>query len=298
MLRALPAGFLSALFIAAILTPVVRSLAWTWDIVDRPGPLKLHATPKAYLGGFALFWGLLAGIVVAQTVFPGVLKYAWALKFLIGGSFLMAVGLLDDIQKLSPYSRLIAQIVVGLLWTLTSQLPWPIAIVSILLFPIACNAMNLIDGMDGLAAGTAALFGAGSALIALRQGEMGLALLGLILCGACLGFLRFNWHPSTILMGDAGSLLLGSWIAGLIAYSFEKQPTALQLVSMALLFGFPLLDLGCTVIRRLLRGGPLFEGDRDHLYDVLARSGLGTERSVAICLGATALLAFGVYVWV
>lgn len=265
------------------LTPLARRWAQRWGIMDLPGPLKVQAKPIAYLGGLALYGGLCLGLILAYVLQPG-LSGLWMFAIGLGGGVMAAAGLWDDARTLSPRARLAIELAIGVGFVLIVQAPWPWAALYALFFAVGCNAMNLVDGQDGLAGGMAALFGGGGVLLGLMENDPTMLLLGGVLLGASIAFLKFNWNPATILMGDCGSLLLGFWVAGMAVYWIMANSSWERALQMGLLFAFPLCDTALAFLRRLRRHQNAFQGDRDHLYDVLARTRLGTVGSTTFCL--------------
>lgn len=280
---ALLTAFLTAGLLVLGLTPAARAFALSRGIVDRPDPLKVQAAPVPYLGGAAILIGASLGLLAGGHFFAAI-PGSWLAAMILGGSVIALVGLFDDVRGVSPALRLGSEFAVGLVFVSLVGLPWPLAGLLAILFPVACNAMNLVDGLDGLAAGLAVAFGFGGAVLGLSQGDAGMAMLCLVLVGSCLGFLKHSWAPAAIFMGDCGSLFLGFWIAAIAAYWISREPSWSRGAQMGALLAFPLADMGWAVIRRLWCRQGLFHGDRDHLYDVLARSGLGTAGSVTLCI--------------
>lgn len=292
----------------ALLARAARRHSW----VDRAGddPLKIHGGETPVLGGLGIAAGTLAGLGLVARFLPDLGALRWALPWTILGAGLLAcgLGLRDDLAGLRPRTRLLVEIALGLgvggiLLTLgpASGLP-PALIVALAVFYTVggINAVNMQDGLDGLA-GTLALLSCLGFVAAGRElGLLPLAVLALALGAAIAGFLLHNAPPATIFMGDNGSYLLGLLLAAQALLVLLAHPTLAGLAASVLLIGLPVLDAALAILRRLRRGVSPLTGDRDHLYDHLARR-FSTPRVVALCallqavlvLAAVALLRFG-----
>jgi len=307
-------SFLGALVISLFLVPLVRRLAIKREVLDTPGAHKSHSTPVPYLGGVAMVvafsLAVVAGAIVRQDLsFSGGLvtfnrglvldRGASTLGelFLILGLALglSVMGLVDDLKGLNPFLRLGIEIVVaasviayGIQFT--SPLPDGIdAIITMIWIVGITNALNLLDNTDGLAAGVTGIAGAAFFILAYANDQPFTALLAIGLAGITLGFLRSNFHPAKIYMGDAGSLYLGfllSYIGLKIRVNQNETP---QLFIPAIVLGVALLDTTMVVISRIKRGVSPFEGGKDHLSHRLMRLGVSVRRGVTIILrgGAT-----------
>ena len=291
------AGFLLSL----LLTPVVRNLFGRWGLVDHPDSArKLHATPVpsgggvavalAYVLSFAVLLSLhlRAGIIIKEG-----LPLTW--RLLPSAIVVLAVGLLDDIIGLRPWQKLLGQVAAaaGAYWAgihLSNlagyhiEMAWSLPLTIVWLI-FCTNALNLIDGIDGLATGLG-LFAAATMLLgALLQSNVALALATAPLAGALLGFLRYNFNPATIFLGDSGSLFLGFLLGCYGALWSQKSTTILGMTAPLLALSIPLLDTALVMVRRFLRRQPLFTGDRSHIHHRLLERGF-TPRRVALSLYA------------
>lgn len=207
-----------------------------------------------------------------------------------------AAGLLDDLMGLSPWVRLIVQAAAGaLIWHSGWSLPiayegW--SLLATVLFIVAfINALNMLDGADGLAAGVSAMISLGFILSTSLQVDAWVRALEFSLLGSCISFLLFNFPPAKIFMGDSGSTVLG-FVVAILSLNFYRQKSAshVALLVPILFAGVPLLDAACAVVRRLRRGVSPFVGDREHSYDLLLKRGW-SARKVAFALYAlTAML--------
>ncbi len=310
-MRALLVGFALALMLSLVLTPAVRSLAlWLGaldpfsarkvikpTVVPRLGGLGIAAAFYLTVGGL---WSL--GSTVARATLDPVTPVG---LILLGGVPILVLGAVDDLYGLRALPKLVVQIAVGvLLWAAglrvlgTSSPTGSIELYGVLSCAVTVawlvgvvNAVNLIDGLDGLASGVA-LFALGTTTgAALLTGDLLLALLTGTLAGAVLGFLRFNWTPASIMMGDTGSLFLGYLLATTSIWSVHKSATAVLVVFPVVALGLPLLDTSLTISRRLLAGRPVMQADRDHVHHRLLGQGLPVRRAVLLLYGVCAIFA-------
>ena len=290
------ARFATALAVAAVLTPLLGKLAARWLFVDSPGEHKSHHRPVALLGGVALW----AAVMVAVLAFPAGVGRARLLGVLGAATLVAFVGLVDDWRSLSVAIRMLAQLVAaGILVSaglfVDLALPvWLDAVLTIVWIVGITNAFNLLDNMDGLAAGVAAIASLGFLLLTARQGGLAAALAASLL-GAALGFLLYNFRPARIFMGDAGSLFLGLLLAvlGLELQTGRSmtEPWIAALVPV-LLLSVPIFDTTLVTVSRWRRGrNPLTTPGHDHLSHRLHRRGLSVRTAVLAIYGAGAGVA-------
>jgi UDP-GlcNAc:undecaprenyl-phosphate GlcNAc-1-phosphate transferase len=299
-----PLAFALSLLLAVYFTPVARQAALRFGIVDRPdGNLKRQAEPVPYLGGLAVFLAYLIGL---GTVLP---FDHMTLGLLLAGTLTLLVGLVDDFGVLTPPAKLAGQAVAvfallrsGAVIELAEVPPalrWPLA--ALWLLGVA-NAFNLLDIMDGLAAGVGAIAGAALAAVAYTTGQLQLAACALALAGALGGFAVFNFHPARIYLGDAGSLAVGISLGAItLALRFSDRSPAGFLAPLAIL-AVPLADTAYVSVLRARAGRPFWHGSPDHFPLRLRRALGGRVRpTVLICYAITAagsLLGIGsVAVW-
>lgn len=300
-------GFLAlvSLILALVLTPAARNLAWKMGWVDAPvGDRRIHKHPvprlggaavvAAYLGAFAvlLVSGFKAGAIIEQG-----LPFVW--RLIPGVAVIFLTGLLDDIRGLKPWQKLAGQMVgAGLaIWAGVAlhsiagvALPTWMATPLTLLWLVGCtNAFNLIDGVDGLAAGVGLFATSTILLAALIHGNVPLALATTPLAGALLGFLRYNFNPASIFLGDSGSLTIGFLLGCFGAVWSQKAATVLGLTAPLMALAIPLLDTTLAMVRRFLRRKPIWEADRDHIHHRLLERGLTPRRVVLLLYAAAAL---------
>ena len=288
---ALPLAFAVAALTTAALTPAAIALARRTQFMDQPVGYKGHGRPTPYLGGIALAGGVVLAALVAGAATSG---YAVLLCCALA---LFALGTLDDRRNLSPLTRVLAEVTVGIVlwasghgWDILGSAPADAALTVLWVVGIV-NAFNLMDNMNGATATCAALTALGGGVLALDGGQDALAALCLAIAGACAGFLPFNLaRPSRIFMGDGGSMLLGCLAAG-VAMSAASigAPHPSALVVAALLAGLPILDTTLVSISRRRGGRALLSGGRDHLTHRLARR-LGSAQRVPAALAAGQLV--------
>lgn len=307
----LPMG-LAAFLVALVATPICRKIAMHWQIVDRPDDfLKPHGKPIPYLGGVAIYLGWLGGILFAIFYRNLVVNDGLMIGLAVAGLCTMIVGLFDDLRFMPPKVKLTCNIVIALflLWLgLGDELVqvgtrimnvdfsgsdrWLQLVYSVpvMIFIVvgACNATNLIDGMDGLCTGVLGIISIGFFILAghLRvysdtplDNER--LVLAVAMLGAAAGFLPFNLNPAKIFMGDAGSMLLGL-NAAILMLMFAEEKSIRWMMGALMVFGLPVADMLLTLARRWRNGRPLMEGDRSHFYDQLRDRGYTVRQVVAI----------------
>jgi UDP-GlcNAc:undecaprenyl-phosphate GlcNAc-1-phosphate transferase len=263
-LSALLAG-VGAAAVTALLAPLVIRLALRTGIVDRPGgPLKPHDRPVPYLGGIAVFCGVLAATI--GSAHPAVL---------LPLSLALILGLLDDVASLAASPRVVVELGIGATVAWVTGADGLVEGAGVALVTVALiNAVNMVDGIDGLALGMCAVTGLGMAFVI----PDGWTRLAAAVAGASAGLLLFNRPPARIYLGDAGSYLLGTALAVLAGASWSATGHGTDLAVVAALIGYPWVELVSTVGRRLLTRRPLFGGDRDHVYDRMGRAGMSKAR--------------------
>jgi UDP-GlcNAc:undecaprenyl-phosphate GlcNAc-1-phosphate transferase len=281
-------------------TFLARHAAVRLDWLDQPDQRKVHANPIPLLGGIAMYMAFLISVLFtdSRTVL------AEGTTVLIGATLLLVVGIIDDQRGMSPRTKLLAQASAAILLVIGGAgaefLPfaWMNLAATILWVAAICNAMNLLDNMDGLSAGVAAIACAYFTVLALWQGQLWVSIVAAVLLGATLGFLRFNWNPATIFMGDAGSLLLGFLLAVLaLKLRFPDIDPRRTWPIPLLVLAVPIFDTIVVTISRLGRGVPITSGGRDHVSHRLVRMGLSVRQAVgaiylmaALCGGAAVIV--------
>jgi UDP-GlcNAc:undecaprenyl-phosphate GlcNAc-1-phosphate transferase len=282
-------GALTALVIVLILTPAVGRAGRYLRLADRPAEAERarHEIPR--LGGLALFLGIIVPSI-AFLPLDGELR-----GVLIGASVATTVGAIDDFRGLLWWQKLGGQVLAASIaagfgvWVQRFTFPivgvhqvpaWIGVPVTVIVIVAVMNMVNFLDGLDGLAAGVCAISGATFAIIELSLGRIGAAILAAIVCGACLGFLRHNFYPARIFMGDSGALLLGYTLAAISVQGLLKTAALATLVLPLLVLAVPVLDTSFVVAKRLRSGQPVFVADARHLHHRFIRIGFSQRRAV------------------
>ncbi|MBI1852927.1 MAG: hypothetical protein HYR85_21510 [Planctomycetes bacterium] len=318
-----------ALGASALTTFVIRGFARSSEIVDEPNERKIHRGPIPRFGGVAVFLSFALAMALAfdyrkwidPTLAFSVEDYA---KLMLGGTAILLLGIADDIVGVSWRWKFLVQFAVaGMMVAFGYRItaitnpfgaPFHLGLFSVPLTMLwivgIVNALNLIDGMDGLAAGVTFISAATSFVVSYVLGNADVAIAYAVLAGASLGFLRFNFNPATIFLGDSGSLFLGFLLATLSIRGCQKSPTVIALAIPILILGLPILDTAAAFVRRSARAmidrripespspggfirrlGAAFLPDRDHIHHQMLRLGL-THRQAVVCLyGVCTLLA-------
>jgi UDP-GlcNAc:undecaprenyl-phosphate/decaprenyl-phosphate GlcNAc-1-phosphate transferase len=316
--------FFSAAIAAFAATPLVRRAASRFGAIDRPSDRKVHPSPTPTLGGVALWLGVVAGLGVAYVMAPFRDLFAVSsepLGALLAGTVIMLIGAVDDFRGLSVPAKVGGQVLAaGLLilagvqlfffWfpglgvlSLSPDLAVPLTLIWVLAM---VNAVNLIDGLDGLAAGVVVIAAGAFFTYAFRtteqlfEGPSPASLLSAVTAGAALGFLPHNFHPARIFMGDSGSMLLGLLLAAATVSGIGRTvgPTDTDLAALAIPIAIPLLvlavpfvDVVFAVIRRLRRRRPVFMPDKQHIHHRLLEIGHTHRQAVLLMYLWSALLA-------
>lgn len=274
------AAFLVSLAVTAAVTPLVRRLARSWGVLDRPDARKVHSRgdiPR--LGGAAMFLGIVAALALMTLEGESTRMMA---GLLFGTSLVFLVGVLDDVRGLSPWSKVAVELAAAFVLyraglrvdyvtnpfsgqpVSTGYLSFPLTALWMLLIT---NAVNLLDGLDGLAAGVVAIVAAVMALAPLRQGEgWEASLVPLALGGAALGFLPYNFNPASIFMGDSGSLTLGFTLAAAAVLGGQKGAVGGLVFVPLLALAVPLIDTTFSIVRRVRSGRGIFSPDMGHIH--------------------------------
>ncbi len=320
------AAFLAALLVSLCVTPLVRALALRVGAVAKPDARRLHVGQIPQWGGLALFLGVLGAAIVwrqpdasdlrllspsnnpadiAQTV----QTLHLSTTFFGCGLAMLLLGMADDKWELKAWQKFGGQMVITyFLWrgglkitTLpftagTQALSDEVSLFFTMVWVLGLtNGVNFIDGVDGLAAGVGAIAAGSLALIELDKAPWAACALA-ALCGSCIGFLRYNFPPAKIFLGDAGALLLGFWLAAIALTAAAKTAAATTLALPLLVLGIPVLDTIWAVLRRVLAGQAPWAADRGHIHHRLLSRGLSPVRTVlviyafAMVLGAVALV--------
>jgi UDP-GlcNAc:undecaprenyl-phosphate/decaprenyl-phosphate GlcNAc-1-phosphate transferase len=303
--------FLTSAVLCLALALRVRRCAVARGWVAQPDSDRhVHTTPVPRLGGVAIFvtFMLLAGVALLLPKSSGLvltIPVRTVVSILSASCIVFLLGLYDDVRVAGPYLKFGVQAVSAtILWfggvgishfdllsngrSLQTAVGLPLTIFWVLLIT---NAFNLIDGLDGLAAGSAIFSTLVVFVSSLLAPNATVALLAIVLAGAILGFLRLNFHPATIFLGDSGSMFIGFMLAALALAGSQKAPTMIAVAIPVLSFGLPILDVCLAVSRRFLGGKPLFSADRDHIHHKLLKRGLSQRGVVLVLYGVTAVFA-------
>ena len=324
------AGAISLLF-----TPVVRQLARRFGVLDHPGERKIHGKPIPRLGGFSIFIAFNAVLLASHQIdffyfplsFAKDFKHGW---FFVASLIILGLGAVDDFRRISPKFKLLIQIIAGLIVALTCYKIevidlhfgtirfgiWAIP-VTVLWVVAITNAINLLDGLDGLASGTSLIVCIAMFTISLINQNIGVALISVILAGSILGFLKYNFYPASIFLGDSGAYYLGFMLSALSLLSNMKGTTALAILVPIIALGLPIMDTLLSMLRRLLqsldvtaddkeknmvkfffsKGKSMVKPDKDHIHHRLLKLGFSQRNAVltlyvvTFILGAIALSA-------
>ncbi len=301
-------GALSFLM-AFVLTPIVRDGVGRFGFLDHPdGVRKQHVAPVPRVGGIAIVVAYVATFAIAfilpfsytfllRRALPSILQLAMA------ASVVFLTGVLDDLLELSAWQKLTGiggaavlayfagiRVDIHLLHSLPAW-PWLGFVITVVWLIGCANAFNLIDGMDGLAAGVGLVATVAMLIAALTQGNMPLALATMPLAGCLLGFLRYNFNPASVFLGDSGSLLIGFLLGCYGALWSEKSVTLIALTAPLLALSIPLLDVLLSVMRRYLRNRPIFEADRGHIHHKLLERGFTPKTAVLTIYGFCSVVA-------
>ncbi|NLC53142.1 MAG: undecaprenyl/decaprenyl-phosphate alpha-N-acetylglucosaminyl 1-phosphate transferase [Firmicutes bacterium] len=287
-------GFVTALILTAFWTKKGAA----WGLLDLPRERRVHATPRPYTGGLAIF------IAFSLTLLlTGGLNFPYLGPILGGGLVILLLGLVDDKYDLSAGPKLAVQFLVAafITWAgirigyLTNPfgemvaLGWKGYPLTILWLVLTINLINIIDGLDGLAAGVSAIAGLSLLVIGLGLGQSAAVFLCAILVGVLLGFLPYNFYPARIFMGNSGAYFLGYLLGVISVMGALKLPTALALTIPVFAMGIPVLDTLWAVWRRWRNGEQITRGDRYHIHHLLLTSGLGMKKSVLVLYGLSLL---------
>lgn len=304
------AAFAAALALSLVLTPLLRSMAVRFGFVTRPAADRWAKKPTALLGGVAIMLGAVMGcslglgLAGSAVEIPGHLAAQPALGVLFAAALMFCVGLADDILNLKPNVKFIFQALAGVvLVSMGATIPvtawyWVNVLVTVFWFVAITNAVNLLDNMDGVAAGVVAIAALFLGIASFREGAWLAGAFAWALTGACLGFLRYNFAPASVFMGDAGSMFLGASLAGLAASSPARTSGSLVSVLFVPLsiLALPLLDTVLVTVTRAVAGRAFYQGGRDHTTHRLVAFGLN-ERQVPLLLYAFAALGGIVALW-
>lgn len=299
--------FLSALFLTYLFTPLARRVAQKYNILDKPNNIKTHKTPIPYLGGLAIYFGFILAIVLA--IISG-LPFREVSVIIIGATLIMILGLVDDLKPLSFKTKLTLEILIAaivIIFDIRIKFISPdyIAVVLTILWVVGVtNALNIIDIMDGLSSGVAFVAALAFLFINPPTEQIYVNYTAAALAGAVLGFLRYNFPPAKIFMGDSGSLVMGFILATLSIGTSYSRVNSIALYTPILILGIPIYDTFSVMILRFKQGKSIFHGSLDHFALRLEKLGFSRRKvilvtyAVSICLsGAAYLISQVKFVW-
>lgn len=312
--------FASAFMVSLALTPLVRKLAWRLGVVDRPSSRRINRQTIPRMGGIAIYAAIMAGILLDTLGFR---LFGWPSLFgfgtlgamgrnqelfLVGMSVVFITGLLDDRFTLSPKQKLAGQLL-GAIVAVSSGL-----VIDVIVNPIAntgidmgwlgypitvlylvayTNIFNLIDGLDGLAAGIACIASVTMCIISTMAAHLDAAALSIILAGSTLGFLRYNFNPASIFMGDSGSLLIGFVLGSISLMSVQRIAGLTSIIVPLVIAGIPIIDTFSAIIRRGRAHVSIGQADKGHIHHRLMDEGLNQRQTVLFIYAWTAVLCIG-----
>lgn len=296
--------FLLAFLISLLITPVIKRIAFHVGAVDRPDQRKVHSRVMPRMGGLAVYLAFTVTVLLTQ---PKPLSEQ-LIGLMIGGTLMMLLGLADDIRDISPRVKLLGQVLAAslviafgvkvnfitnpfgdMLYLKYWGVDWGIPLTVFWIVGVT-NAVNLIDGLDGLAGGLASIAGLTLAVIGWFEGSPLIVVPAVILSASVLGFLKYNFHPAKIFMGDSGSLFLGFMLAGLSVMGLTKGAAVFSVFVPILVLGIPIFDTLFAIIRRYINNQPIFSADKEHLHHRLLAIGLSHRQTVLAIYGVSILL--------
>lgn len=303
------AALVAALLIAFITTPIVKDLAQKWGAVDVPKDnRRMHHHPIPRMGGLAIFLGFLLSVLIFFPFVPGGGLSKEFQGMLLGAVIIVILGIFDDIYALPALPKLLVQIVAATVAVLSGnhidiisnpnifssvpywELGWLRVPVTIIWIVAVTNAVNLIDGLDGLACGVSTISSMTMLVIALSVAEPNVALIAAALAGGCIGFLPYNLNPAKIFMGDTGSTFLGYVLGVVSIQGLFKYYTLISFVVPFLMLGLPIFDTCFAFIRRIAHGQSPMHADRSHIHHRLIDMGLSQKQAVAVLYVVSTIL--------
>jgi UDP-GlcNAc:undecaprenyl-phosphate GlcNAc-1-phosphate transferase len=290
-----------------VLTPAARRLAARWGLTDKPdGHRKLHSQPTPLAGGFAILPAVIGALAAVQWLpnpWDGTIRWkGWEFGLLLASGIICALGFIDDRWGLRAWAKLAGQLAAILvlvqsglvvqsiqLFGWSVDLGWLAIPLTMLWLLGTINSLNLLDGMDGLLSCLGLVISLAMAVMAALVGHWSAAAVAAALAGALLGFLRYNFPPASVFLGDAGSMLIGLVVGVLAIQSSLKGPAATALAVPVALLTLPFFDTTAAIVRRKLRGLSVSTPDRGHLHHCLLRRGLSNRR-ILMCVSVFGLV--------
>jgi len=298
---------ITALLLSLALTPLMRDLSMRLGLVDRPdGGRKIHRATVARTGGVPILLSYLGAYATLMLLplrggdfLQSQLSMIWSVIPPVGVIFL--TGLLDDWVNLKPWQKLLGETIASV-WAweagvriagVAGMTPKPLysLLLTVGWLLLCSNAFNLIDGVDGLAAGVGLTATLTTLIAGVLHGDVALGIATAPLAGCLIGFLRYNFNPASIFLGDSGSLLIGFLLGSYGVIWSQKSATMLGMAAPALALGLPLLEVGLSIVRRFVRNEPIFAGDRGHIHHRLLDRGLSPRRVALLLYGICGIAA-------
>ena len=281
---------ITTFILSLIITPIVKKIAFKVGAIDKPNERKVHKKLMPRMGGMAIYISFLIGV----ALFPPDMIDVWPI--ILGATLIIALGIVDDVYTLSAKVKFLGQIFAALIPVLAgiqieyitipngNIIEFGYLAIPITVFWIVAitNAINLIDGLDGLAAGVSSIALISISVLAFSLGNVVGTFIGILLLGSTLGFLVYNFYPAKIFMGDTGSLFLGYMISITAILGFTKSATILSLIIPIIILAIPIIDTTFAIIRRVVNGKPLTAPDKYHLHHCLIRLGFTHRQSVVL----------------
>jgi UDP-GlcNAc:undecaprenyl-phosphate GlcNAc-1-phosphate transferase len=317
--------FVTSLLIALGATPLASKIAWKLDAVDYPGARRINCKPIPRMGGIAVFSAIVAAFVIEyvgtkvfewQTILVPSMHLTGINYHILAASFfiIFLTGLLDDKFHLKPLQKFAGQVIAASLAVWGGLVPgsivnpmdpatlldlgwlaYPVTVVYLVSY---VNIFNLIDGLDGLASGISCISGFTMFVLAMLAGRADAATLAIALVGATLGFLRYNFNPASIFLGDSGSLLLGFTLGVVSLLSVTRVAGITTVIVPLVIAGMPILDTLSAIIRRYRAGVSIGHADRGHIHHRLLAEGFDQKKAVLTMYAWTGLLCLGTLVMV
>jgi UDP-GlcNAc:undecaprenyl-phosphate GlcNAc-1-phosphate transferase len=293
--------FIISIVLSLSMTPIVKKIAVKAGAMDIPkDERRVHKKPMPLMGGLAIY----ISVIVTSLLFLPIDKTL--ISIIIGGSIICISGIIDDIKDLSPRAKLVFQIIAAIVlilgdvkidaitnpFTKTSKLiELGIFSIPITIFWVVgiTNTLNLIDGLDGLAAGVAMIASLSFLFVAGKFNYIPVMIMSSIIAGSCLGFLPYNFNPAKIFMGDTGALFLGFMLASLSIEGVMKSVATIAVVVPIIILGVPIFDTTFAIFRRLLNGKSIAEADKGHLHHRLLKMGYSQKKTVLILYSISAV---------
>ncbi|MBE6081819.1 undecaprenyl/decaprenyl-phosphate alpha-N-acetylglucosaminyl 1-phosphate transferase [Acidilutibacter cellobiosedens] len=297
-------SFFVAAVISMFMTPISKKIAIKVGAIDIPkDERRIHKKPIPLLGGLAIYTATMISILIFLPMNKSLLS------IIIGGTIIFISGIIDDKKNLSAKTKLIFQLLAAVVLILGDVkidfITNPFSRTSTLLYlkgfsiPLTIfwvvgitNTLNLIDGLDGLAAGVAMIASLSLLIVANRFGYIEITIISAILAGSCLGFLPYNFNPAKIFMGDTGALFLGFMLSVVAIEGVMKSVATIAIVVPIIILGLPIFDTTFAIFRRLLNGRPIMEADKGHLHHRLLQRGLTQRQTVLILYLISAVFGF------